>query len=88
MIRIAAFLFATAVSFAAATYSYDSAGRLVKVDYGNGATITYAYDQAGNLLTRTVTSGASSTSSTNSKKKRKDPAKKHSTQPGTTSDGK
>jgi|ERR1051326_6980966 YD repeat-containing protein len=57
MIRIATFLFATTIAFAAATYSYDSSGRLSKVDYGNGATITYTYDNAGNLLTRSVTSG-------------------------------
>lgn len=37
-------------------YTYDDAGRLTKVDYGNGQTITYTYDSAGNLLSRTVTS--------------------------------
>jgi len=36
------------------TYSYDSAGRLTKVDYGNGTGITYAYDNAGNLLNRSA----------------------------------
>lgn len=36
------------------TYSYDAAGRLVEVAYGDGATIAYSYDAAGNLLTRTI----------------------------------
>jgi YD repeat-containing protein len=38
------------------TYTYDDAGRLTAVDYGNGKSITYTYDQAGNLLKRLVTS--------------------------------
>src|SRR2546423_110573 len=33
-------------------YSYDDAGRLTSVDYGNGKTIAYTYDNAGNLLSR------------------------------------
>jgi|ERR1051326_6655739 uncharacterized protein (TIGR03437 family) len=37
---------------AAVTYTYDPAGRLALVDYGNGATIAYTYDKAGNLLSR------------------------------------
>jgi len=36
------------------TYTYDDAGRLVAVAYGDGTTIAYTYDVAGNLLTRTV----------------------------------
>jgi YD repeat-containing protein len=36
------------------TYTYNAAGRLIQVDYGNGTAITYAYDAAGNLLNRTV----------------------------------
>jgi YD repeat-containing protein len=39
---------------AAVNYTYDAAGRLVKVDYGNGSTISYTYDKAGNLLSRSV----------------------------------
>ena len=39
-------------------YSYDDAGRLTGVDYGNGNTIVYTYDNAGNLLSRVVTSGS------------------------------
>jgi len=35
-------------------YTYDDAGRLVQVDYGNGVRITYTYDNAGNLLRREV----------------------------------
>jgi hypothetical protein len=44
---------------AAVTYTYDSAGRLTSVDYGNRGTISYNYDNAGNLLSRTVASPAS-----------------------------
>lgn len=47
-----------AVAFAyggAATYTYDAAGRLAKVDYGaQVGSITYTYDSAGNLLSKTV----------------------------------
>jgi YD repeat-containing protein len=35
-------------------YTYDAAGRLTQVDYGNGTRITYTYDNAGNLLRREV----------------------------------
>jgi uncharacterized protein (TIGR03437 family) len=42
-------------SAAAINYTYDSAGRLIKVDYGNGSVITYVYDNAGNLTSRSVT---------------------------------
>jgi YD repeat-containing protein len=35
-------------------YTYDDAGRLVQVDYSNGARITYTYDNAGNLLRREI----------------------------------
>lgn len=34
------------------TYSYDEAGRLIRVDYGNSKVIAYTYDAAGNLLER------------------------------------
>ena len=68
MIRFAAFLFATAIGFAAATYSYDSAGRLAKVDYGTGGSITYTYDKAGNLLSRAISSGTTSPSTAEKKK--------------------
>ncbi len=36
------------------TYTYDDAGRLIKVVYDDGVTISYAYDAAGNLLSRIV----------------------------------
>ena len=39
-------------------YSYDAAGRLVKVDYGGGGSIVYTYDNAGNLKSRTTVSAA------------------------------
>jgi len=35
-------------------YTYDDAGRLVSVDYGEGYGITYTYDAAGNLLSRAM----------------------------------
>jgi uncharacterized protein (TIGR03437 family) len=38
-------------------YSYDDAGRLIKVAYPNGSVISYTYDKAGNMLSRVVTSG-------------------------------
>ena len=43
-------------------YSYDDAGRLIKVDYSNGQSISYTYDKAGNLLSRQVTSAAQESS--------------------------
>jgi YD repeat-containing protein len=39
-------------------YSYDDAGRLTNVDYGNGNVISYTYDSSGNLLKRVVTSAS------------------------------
>jgi YD repeat-containing protein len=45
---------ATLPALAAVTYSYDAAGRLSKVDYGNGTVLNYTYDKAGNLLSRVV----------------------------------
>ena len=44
---------------AAVNYTYDPAGRLALVDYGNGATIAYTYDKAGNMLSRVVSGSAS-----------------------------
>lgn len=38
-------------------YTYDAAGRLTTVNYGNGSVITYTYDQAGNLIGRAVGTG-------------------------------
>ncbi|MGH9672792.1 MAG: hypothetical protein ACRD44_06380 [Bryobacteraceae bacterium] len=35
-------------------YTYDEAGRLIRVAYPNGKTISYSYDPAGNLLRRLV----------------------------------
>ena len=42
-----------------AVYSYDQAGRLVEVDYGQGKKVVYQYDKAGNLLKRRVTGSPS-----------------------------
>ena len=36
-------------------YTYDNAGRLVRVSYGSGKSIFYTYDKAGNLSQRLVT---------------------------------
>ena len=32
------------------SYSYDSAGRLTQVNYGDGNILTYTYDANGNIL--------------------------------------
>jgi uncharacterized protein RhaS with RHS repeats len=39
-------------------YTYDSAGRLTRVDYGTSGAITYSYDKAGNVLSRTTEAGS------------------------------
>jgi YD repeat-containing protein len=51
---IVAILLLSLSDAAAATYTYDTGGRLTKVDYGNGSVVTYGYDQAGNIVTRSV----------------------------------
>ena len=58
-------------------YSYDAAGRLVKIDYGSGGSITYTYDNAGNLLGRTVVPAGQTAGATKGKvaqQKKKGPA--------------
>ena len=42
------------LTISSVNYTYDPAGRLIKVDYGNGSTISYTYDKAGNLTARTT----------------------------------
>jgi YD repeat-containing protein len=65
---ILSFLLAAPLAVAAVNYTYDDAGRLASVDYGDGRTIVYTYDPAGNLLSRTTTSaGDSGSSQRNSK---------------------
>ena len=60
MKHLALFLLLTAITVAGVVnYTYDAAGRLVKVDYGNGGSIVYTYDSAGNLTSRTTVSAAS-----------------------------
>ncbi len=39
---------------ASVTYTYDVAGRLIRVDYGGGKGFAYQYDNAGNLVSRTA----------------------------------
>lgn len=59
--KIACFLTLLVVPAARAdtvSYAYDDAGRLIRVQYGNGKTIAYSYDKAGNLLRRLVTGPA------------------------------
>ncbi len=51
-------LFAVNLLAANIQYTYDAAGRLAKVDYGDGRTITYTYDAAGNLIKRERTGAA------------------------------
>ena len=38
-------------------YSYDSAGHLMKANYGAAGTVTYTYDNAGRLIARTPSTG-------------------------------
>lgn len=47
-------LFSLPLSAAGATYTYDAAGRLTRVEYAGGKGFTYQYDNAGNLLKRTA----------------------------------
>lgn len=42
---------------AAATYSYDTADRLIKADYGSAGAVLYSYDPAGNLVSRQTLAG-------------------------------
>jgi YD repeat-containing protein len=52
---IATLLLTTVPVFAAtATYTYDAAGRLTRVEYSGGKGFTYQYDNAGNLIARTA----------------------------------
>ena len=44
-------------------YTYDDAGRLIRVNYGSGTVITYTYDAAGNLLSREVSAPAAGAAS-------------------------
>lgn len=48
-------------------YTYDAAGRLVKVDYGSGGSLVYTYDNAGNLTSRKTISAASVNAAKNAK---------------------
>ncbi len=47
---------ALCLPLSAVTYTYDAAGRLIAVTYGNGSTISYTYDKAGNILSKTIQS--------------------------------
>ena len=43
-------------AFAGTTsYKYDAHGRLIEIDYPNGAVVTYTYDAAGNRTQSTKT---------------------------------
>ena len=39
------------------SYSYDSAGRLVQITYGNGYSILYSFDANGAISRVTITDG-------------------------------
>ncbi|MBI4454709.1 MAG: RHS repeat protein [Acidobacteria bacterium] len=47
-------LFALALQAGDVIYTYDTAGRLVLVDYGNGTAVGYRYDDSGNLLAKNI----------------------------------
>jgi uncharacterized protein (TIGR03437 family) len=51
-------LFLAATLSFAANYTYDSAGRLIRIDYGSAGSIIYTYDGAGNLIGRSVQSNS------------------------------
>jgi YD repeat-containing protein len=42
------------VGAATQTYAYDPLGRLVRIDYPDGAFIAYTYDATGNRLTQII----------------------------------
>jgi len=48
-------LLASAAIAGAVTYTYDSLGRLTKVDYGGGKVVTYVYDATGNRTSYVAT---------------------------------
>lgn len=75
ILRTASFFLFAAAAFGATNYSYDTAGRLTKVDYGGGKTLTYTYDNAGNLLNRTSTSGSVTPSANKAAPEKKVPEK-------------
>jgi hypothetical protein len=54
--RLAFAILTAQLALAGANYSYDSAGRVVKADYGAAGVVVYAYDNAGNLVSRQVQS--------------------------------
>ena len=51
-ITLALFLLAAPALAGTKKYTYDAAGRLIKVDYGNNKGFIYRYDSNGNLLSR------------------------------------
>jgi uncharacterized protein (TIGR03437 family) len=55
--RILLFALASLLPLSATVrYTYDEAGRLIAVTYGNGSTLAYTYDNAGNVLSRSARS--------------------------------
>lgn len=55
LVATAASLTAAAAFGGAATYTYDSLGRVTKISYSNGVVIVYTYDAAGNRSSVVVT---------------------------------
>jgi YD repeat-containing protein len=45
---------AAQIGVAATTYTYDSGGHLIQVNYGAAGVVSYSYDAAGNLIARQV----------------------------------
>ena len=58
-------VFSVIPALASVSYTYDAAGRLIKVDYGNGTVIAYSYDKAGNMLSRQVQNSGPAITSVN-----------------------
>jgi YD repeat-containing protein len=44
-------------ALAGTTYTYDAAGHLTAINYGNGSVVNYIYDQAGHLVSRSLVTG-------------------------------
>src|SRR5437016_10486620 len=59
MTRLTLTLLAAQMLSAAVHYTYDTAGRLARIDYDSGGFISYSYDKAGNLLGRTASATGS-----------------------------
>ena len=63
ILAMAAGMFTTVMPVYGATMTctYDAAGRLAGVDYGEGSSIAYTYDPSGSLLQKVITANVTLT---------------------------